>query len=153
MSDTGGDGTLAGEDKKTSVMEDPNAKTHLEALFEVIQSNPNVGGSGAAVPKSTAKVWRERPLPPSFFDSSSASGSSPDKFPPLSKTKHRLGPSINLSPPQGPQSLHSRSMSMPATFDAPHMKQYSADSTFNPIPLPPGWEAAKTPDGLTYFIE
>lgn len=143
---------VAGEDKKTSVKEDPNANKHLEALFEVIQ-DPNSAAGGTAAQKTAAK-WKDRQLPRSFFEPSSASGpNSPDKYslPGMPKPLPKLGPSINLSPPQGPHN-HYRSYSMPATLDTPHMKQYS-DSSLNPMPLPAGWEMAKTPDGLTYFIE
>lgn len=132
--------TGGGEDKKTSVMEDPSATKQMDALFAVIHSNPD-----------SSKSWKERELPPSFFNAGSNPGqgmSSPDKFNfsgdsmKPQKQFHKLGPSINLGPPMPHQ--HMRSLSMPATLDAPSV---------NPVPLPPGWEASKTPDGLTYYIE
>ena len=142
MSDNGADGSAAGDDKKTSVMEDPNAKTQLDALFEVIHSNPDLSASGGAT--APAKSWKEREMPPSFFNAGSNSGPGMNvNFPAGLKTQKpfpKLGPSINLGPPQIPHA-HMRSNSMPATLDV------------NPVPLPPGWEASKTPDGLSYYIE
>lgn len=129
----------AGDDKKTSVMEDPMAKKQMDDLFAVVQNNESS--------QASQKKWKERELPPSFFDASSNSGpglNSPDKFSSDSKPRKpfpRLGPSINLGPPQMAHH-HMRSTSMPATLDL-----------LNAVPLPPGWEASKTPDGLTYYIE
>lgn len=144
-----GDKTVDGpEDKKTSVMEDPMANKQMDALFAVIQNNPDpaAGGMGASAQKAGQKKWKERELPPSFFDSGSGHGmNSPDKFSdslkPQKQFPRLLGPSINLGPPQMPHA-HMRSASMPATLES-----------LNHVPLPPGWEASKTPDGLTYYIE
>lgn len=141
-----------GEDNKTSVMEDPNAIKHLDALFEVIQGNPeSSAGGGPTAQKANAKSWKERELPPSFFNAGSNPGpgmNSPDKYNYADSLKPqkpfpKLGPSINLGPPQMAHS-HMRSNSMPANLES---------LSVNPVPLPPGWEASKTPDGLTYYIE
>ena len=151
MSDKAGDGPGAGEDKKTSVMEDPMANKQMDALFAVIQTNPDSaaagGGMGGNAQKAGQKKWKERELPPSFFDAGSGQGmNSPDKLSdPMKQQKpfpRLLGPSINLGPPQMPHAQHMRSASMPATLES-----------LNHVPLPPGWEASKTPDGLTYYIE
>ena len=153
MSEKVADGSLSGDDKKTSVKEDPNAIEHLDALFNVIHSNPESSASGAATAqKASAKSWKERELPPSFFNSGSNPGpgmNSPDKynFPESIKPQKpfpKLGPTINLGPPHMGAHSHMRSTSMPATLES---------LSVNPVPLPPGWEASKTPDGLTYYIE
>lgn len=153
MSEKGSDGTMAGDDKKTSVMEDPSAIKQLDALFAVVQSNPesSAGGSGgASAQKINAKSWKERELPPSFFNAGSNAGPGgmdrynfPDSLAKPQKPFPKLGPSINLGPPQMAHN-HMRSASMPATLES---------LSVNPVPLPPGWEASKTPDGLTYYIE
>lgn len=153
MSERVAEGPAAGDDmKKTSVMEDPSATKHLDALFAVIHSNPDSSAAGVlatAQRAPNAKSWKERELPPSFFNADSNPRlSSPDKYnladsPKPQKQFPRLGPSINLGPPQMSHG-HMRSTSMPATLDS---------LSVNPVPLPPGWEASKTPDGLTYYIE
>ena len=122
------------EDRKSYISEDPNSKAHLEALFEVIHT----GNKGA-------KPMHERKLPHSFFNQ----GSTPHD----SVLKHRLGPSISVNHPLATKSEHLRSLSLPATIDHNHGRQYSLDSAMGNMPLPPGWEAAKTPDGLAYFIK
>ena len=134
MSDkTAGDGS---EDKKTSVMEDPSATKQMDALFAVIHNpDSSAAGGGASAQKASQKSWKDRELPPSFFDAGSSQG--------MNKQFHKLGPSINLGPPQM-HGAHIRSTSMPATLES---------MSVNPVPLPPGWEASKTPDGLTYYIE
>ena len=154
MSEKTVDGSAVGEDKKTSVMEDPMANKQMDALFAVINNNTEsaAGASGGSAQKASQKKWKERELPPSFFNAGSNPGqgmNSPDKFTLSSdsmksqKQFPRLGPSINLGPPQM-HHAHMRSASMPATLDS---------LSVNPVPLPPGWEASKTPDGLTYYIE
>ena len=123
------DGTV--DRKSVHISEDPDSKAHLEALFEVVQ-HPTPLGKGPG-----GKPMHERiGIPPSFFNATSA--------------KPRLGPSISVHPPgiSGPH--HSRSMSLPASIDG-HGRQYSLDSAIGL--LPQGWEMAKTPDGLPYFIE
>lgn len=115
-----------GEDsRKSYISEDPNSKAHLEALFEVIHT----GNKGT-------KPMHERKLPISFFNQGSP--------------KHRLGPSISVGGQAGPRSEHLRSMSLPVNIEhSAHGRQYSYEN----LPMLPGWEMAKTPDGLVYFIE
>ena len=154
MSEKANDGSRAGEEKKTSVMEDPSATKQMDALFAVIHNpDSSAGGGGPSAQKASQRSWKDRELPPSFFDASSSSGqrmNSPDKFnfasdpmKPPQKQFHKLGPSINLGPPQMHAS-HIRSASMPAALGS-EMSSH--------VPLPPGWEASKTPDGLVYYIE
>lgn len=114
--------------KSVQISEAPNSKDHLDALFEVLVSRQDQ-------PKTQPMI--DRKLPRSFYDASA-----PDKLAGI-----RLGPSINVGPPPGPNE-HLRSFSMPARMD--HSRQFSEGSLG---PIPSGWEAAKTPDGISYFIE
>jgi hypothetical protein len=126
MSDIGLDSPHDGSESKKSVQicEDPNSKAHLEALFNVLQEQPK--GQG----------FRGRKLPDSFF--------SPSKF--------QLGPSISVGPSSGQSAQHNRSVSMPASFPDAHSRQLSLDSAVQAA-IPPGWEMARTPEGVSYFIE
>ena len=134
MSELGVDSPHDGSEKKSvQICEDPNSKAHLEALFNVLNTpNPQ------EQPKKGQGLWSNRKLPDSFF--------SPKENP------LRLGPSISVGPSSGPGVQHSRSVSMPASFPDVHSRQFSHDSAV-PGPIPPGWEIARTPDGLSYFIE
>jgi len=134
MSDLGLDSHDGTEKKSVQICEDPNSKAHLEALFNVLNNSQEQ-------PKSQT-LWSGRKLPDSFF--------SPSKE--KSGGIRRLGPSISVGPSTGPNSQHGRSMSMPASFPDPHPRQFSLDSAVQG-PIPPGWEMAQTPDGLSYFIE
>lgn len=82
------------------------------------------------VPPKAGKPMLERQLPSSFFHAND-----PQK--------------------QGITSpcLHSRSFSMPATIDGHVYARQFAQDALQSQPLPPGWEPAKTPDGISYYIE
>ena len=116
--------------RRSYISEDPHAKDHLEALFEVIHT----GQPGA-------KPMKERELPTCFFNQPSAVQ---DRL----LLKHRLGPSITVSP--GVAGMHHlRSVSLPVNIEHGHGRQYS-DSAMT---LPAGWELARTPEGVGYYIE
>lgn len=124
------------DQKSVKISEAPNSKDHLDALFEVLVSPQDQ-------PKKTlGKPMNQRELPDSFFNASTP-GVRNEK-----PSGIRLGPRINVGPSTG-QGEHLRSISMPAKMD--HGHQYSSDNVL--VPLPAGWEDAKTPDGLSYFIE
>ena len=127
MSDIGLDSPHDGSESKKSVQicEDPNSKAHLEALFNVLNT------SSPEQPK--VQGFRGRKLPDSFF--------SP-----------KLGPSISVGPSSGQSAQHMRSVSMPASFPDAHARQFSLDSAVQGA-IPPGWEMARTPEGVSYFIE
>lgn len=125
------------DQKSVQISEAPNSKDHLDALFEVLvapQDQPK---------KTLVKPMNQRELPDSFFNAS-APGVVNENAKPLGI---RLGPSINVG--SSVYGEHSRSISMPAKMD--HGQQYNPDSTL--VPLPMGWENAKTADGSSYFIE
>lgn len=119
------------EKRAVQISEAPNSKDHLEALFNVLSNSQDQH-------KGSQGLWsdQQRKLPDSFF--------SPSK----EKTLRIPGPSISVGPSAG---QHNRSASMPASFPDPH-KSFSLDSAVQG-PIPPGWEIARTPDGLSYFIE
>lgn len=122
------------ESKSVQICEDPNSKDHLEALFNVLNESQPPIKEGKKLPEAVPMIKRN--FPDSFFN-------------PASKDRggmRRLGPSISVGGPH-----HMRSVSMPASFNDAHPRQFSLDSSIHPIP--PGWEEAQTPDGLSYFIE
>ena len=135
MSDIGLDSPQDGTEKKSvQICEDPNSKDHLEALFNVLSQDQHKG-------HGLSRPMIERKLPDSFF--------SPSKE---KSGIRRLGPSISVIPSTGPNVQHSRSVSMPASFPDASSSQFPLDSAV-PGAIPPGWEMAQTPDGLSYFIE
>ena len=141
MSDGGSMDSSQEDRKSVQICEDPNSKAHLEALFNVLSQDQ---------PKPvTGKPMIERKLPNSFFDASLAANTLPGHE---KSSIRRLGPSISVGPSSGPGPHHLRSMSMPATLDHSHGRQFSLDSALSGA-IPPGWEMARTPDGLPYFIE
>ena len=93
-------------------------------LLEELFDVVNAGGA----PKG-GKPMLERKLPPSFF--------------------HATDSKQGLSSPCG----HSRSVSMPATIEHIYSSRQYAQDNLQGQPLPPGWELAKTPDGISYYIE
>lgn len=139
MSDGGSMDSPQEDRKSVQICEDPNSKAHLEALFNVLSQDQPKPVKG--------KPMIERNLPNSFFDASLAANALTNQE---KTTIRRLGPSISVGPSSGPGTQHLRSMSMPATLD--HSRQFSLDSALSG-PIPPGWEMARTPDGLPYFIE
>ena len=114
--------------KSVQICEDPNSKAHLEALFNVLN---NANGQ-----EQKSQGFRGRKLPDSFF----------------SPSKLQLGPSISVGPSTGASAQHMRSMSMPASFPETHSGQYPVDNAVHGA-IPPGWEMARTPEGVSYFIE
>uniref|UniRef100_A0A4W3I4M8 WW domain containing transcription regulator 1 n=1 Tax=Callorhinchus milii TaxID=7868 RepID=A0A4W3I4M8_CALMI len=104
-----------------------DSETDLEALFKAVM-NPQAGSLPQGVP------MRLRKLPESFFR------------PPDSGSHSRQ---------------HIRSHSSPASLPGPgpgpggpgysHHRQQSFDN-IDDVPLPPGWEMAKTPSGQRYFL-
>lgn len=114
--------------KSVQICEDPNSKAHLEALFNVLN---NANGQ-----EQKSQGFRGRKLPDSFF----------------SPSKLQLGPSISVGPSTGASAQHMRSMSMPASFPETHSGQYPVDNAVHGA-IPPGWEMARTPEGVSYFID
>ncbi|XP_065577643.1 transcriptional coactivator YAP1-like [Artemia franciscana] len=108
-----------------------------------------------------------RNLPKSFFIPP-ATGSKSPSVTSVSHSRENSGDSgrYTIAPPQnpGPQVLHSRAQSSPASLQHTlaaaqqaaqhsHLRTNSFDLLDDPLgPLPPGWEQARTPEGLLYFL-
>ncbi len=115
---------------KPVIHEDPNSKSHLEALFDVLNetTTPPVKPPGKKFPENVPMIQRQ--FPDSFFN--------PSKFGPVG---------VSSLPAH-----HNRSISMPASIGDTRHRQYSVDNNVQGQ-IPPGWEEAQTPDGISYFIE
>uniref|UniRef100_A0A4W3I1L5 WW domain containing transcription regulator 1 n=1 Tax=Callorhinchus milii TaxID=7868 RepID=A0A4W3I1L5_CALMI len=128
-----------------------DSETDLEALFKAVM-NPQAGSLPQGVP------MRLRKLPESFFRP-------PDSG---SHSRQASGDSSPGPGPGGPPAglphfhiQHIRSHSSPASLPGPgpgpggpgysHHRQQSFDN-IDDVPLPPGWEMAKTPSGQRYFL-
>lgn len=118
-----------------------DSETDLEALFNAVM-NPKPGTVPHQVP------MRMRKLPESFFKQ-------PDSG---SHSRQSSTDSSNNLPQL--QVQHIRSHSSPASLPVSanpnpqqygHLRQQSFDN-IDDIPLPPGWEMAKTPSGQRYFL-
>ncbi|XP_076340633.1 transcriptional coactivator YAP1-like isoform X2 [Tachypleus tridentatus] len=146
-----------------------DSETNLDDLFKAVlqPKDSQVQLSRRTVP------MRLRNLPPSFFQqpetksaSHSRESSSDTTFSPPC-----VSPVPGASPsPQGAQHSsnnilqvhHPRANSSPATLEQTynqntgqqhqHFRQHSYDNIIDDVPLPPGWEMARTPSGQRYFL-
>lgn len=121
------------------ICEDPNSQAHLDSLFDVLNNSQPPVKEGKKVLEAVPMIKRN--FPDSFFNPSKDRGG-----------MRRLGPSISVGTAPGFGIQHNRSLSMPASFNDAHSRQFSQDSNIHG-PIPPGWEESQTPDGLSYFIE
>lgn len=131
MSDLGGVDSPQDDQRSVQISEDPNSQAALEDLFKVLSQDK---------PKS-GKPMSDRKLPESFFNAKAQAPQPP---------RLQLGPSISVRQ-NTPSSGHHKSFSMPANLEPGHTRHFSLDTALQE--LPPGWEEARTPDGLTYYIE
>lgn len=118
-----------------------DSETDLEALFNAVM-NPKPGTVPHQVP------MRMRKLPESFFKQ-------PDSG---SHSRQSSTDSSNNLPQLQVQHIrsHSSPASLPVTANPNpqqygHLRQQSFDN-IDDVPLPPGWEMAKTPSGQRYFL-
>ncbi|XP_067898719.1 WW domain-containing transcription regulator protein 1-like isoform X1 [Heterodontus francisci] len=118
-----------------------DSETDLEALFNAVM-NPKPGTVPHQVP------MRMRKLPESFF-----------KQPDSGSHSRQSSTDSSRDLPQF-QVQHIRSHSSPASLPVSanpnpqqygHLRQQSFDN-IDDVPLPPGWEMAKTPSGQRYFL-
>ncbi|XP_067851101.1 WW domain-containing transcription regulator protein 1 isoform X2 [Heptranchias perlo] len=118
-----------------------DSETDLEALFNAVM-NPKPGNVPHQVP------MRMRKLPESFF-----------KQPDSGSHSRQSSTDSSSNLPQF-QVQHIRSHSSPASLPVSanpnpqqygHLRQQSFDN-IDDVPLPPGWEMAKTPSGQRYFL-
>ena len=129
MSDLGAVDSPQDDQRSVQISEDPNSQAALEDLFKVLSQDK---------PKS-GKPMSDRKLPESFFNA---------KAP---QPRLQLGPSISVRHNAAPTAHHLKSFSMPANLEPGHSRHLSLDTALQE--LPPGWEEARTPDGLPYYIE
>ncbi|XP_017321914.1 transcriptional coactivator YAP1 isoform X2 [Ictalurus punctatus] len=126
-----------------------DSETDLEALFNAVM-NPK----SAAVPPSVP--MRMRKLPDSFFKppepkshsrQASTDAGTAGTLTPQHVRAHSSPASLQLS------AVTSGTMSTLAPAGAPpqHLRQPSYEIP-DDVPLPPGWEMAKTPSGQRYFL-
>lgn len=107
--------------------------------------------------------FRLRNLPDSFFKPPPTGSKSPS----VASSSHSRENSADLTfngaaPAPGPIH-HSRAHSSPASLQqtmqvgqqrvVQHIKQQSCDLSIEHLPLPEGWEQAKTPQGQIYFLK
>ena len=152
-----------------------DSEKSFNELFSVVKS-------GAGNQRPLQVPWSMRKLPDSFFrPPSTGSKSSPchSREPSTDNTLDPMSPGMQSvgSPQPQPQQqqqqqqqpLHSRAHSSPASLQQTlslaqqqsqqhqqmHLRQPSYDVSSpldNQMPLPPGWEMAKTPQGQIYFM-
>lgn len=166
---------MAREERKMSVVADPNAIQHLDALFDVVHvhrrqrhsssvvtttntelldalfevvHSPRSSNSGGSTPNP--KSWKERKLPPSFFNADCSPGPrsrSPDKCN-RPEPQHTQKTPVPSSPQQKLQ-LHKPSTPIPTLkvlSTRPNPVTYA-------VTLPLTWQGATPSDYLTYCIE
>lgn len=108
--------------------------------------------------------FRLRNLPDSFFKPPPTGSKSPSVASNSHSRENSADLTFNGAPP-GPGPIHhSRAHSSPASLQQTmqvgqqrvvhqHIKQQSCDLSIENLPLPEGWEQAKTPQGQVYFLK
>ena len=112
------------ESKNVIVNVSDDSESKLEALFNVLTTE-----------KTPRKSFAEG-LPSSFHQM-------PDN------SEKIVGPSIQVPPMGQKMANHNRGISLPVNLDA--YQRNALD--YQNLPLPPGWEAGKTPEGHSYYIK
>ena len=108
-----------------------DSESKLEDLFKVLSAD----GS------HQSRRMMDQGLPASLYKE-------PDR---AEQQKKTLGPSIHI--PQGGGYMTNKGAHHPRVVSLPaDLNRYPRDD-YHSIPLPPGWEIGKTPEGHTYFIK
>ncbi|XP_013393837.1 transcriptional coactivator YAP1-A isoform X2 [Lingula anatina] len=133
-----------------------NSNQELDALFDVLNKQP----------LQPQRSWKERGLPPSFFNPSvqrTGNHSRESSTDSMTSGYHSLA----QGGPGGMMPLHQKTLSSPAVLGghlsvAPqqpparhHVRQSSLGDPIaddSPLGLPPGWDMARTPSGQPYYI-
>ncbi|XP_075054889.1 transcriptional coactivator YAP1 isoform X4 [Mixophyes fleayi] len=131
-----------------------DSETDLEALFNAVM-NPKTGNLPQTLPMRMRKLpdsFFKQPEPKSHSRQASTDGGSAGALTPQHVRAHSSPASLQLGavspgalPPQGVVSA--QGLAPPSQ----HLRQPSFEIP-DDVPLPPGWEMAKTPSGQRYFL-
>ncbi|MEE6472893.1 hypothetical protein FKM82_009768 [Ascaphus truei] len=129
-----------------------DSETDLEALFNAVM-NPKTGNLPQTLPMRMRKLpdsFFKQPEPKSHSRQASTDGGSAGALTPQHVRAHSSPASLQLGA-VSPGALSPQGViSGPAT-SGPHLRQSSFEIP-DEVPLPPGWEMAKTPSGQRYFL-
>ena len=122
------------EQKNVILKVSEECESNMEALFNVLTSENAQNG------QSTKKSFGDG-LPPSFHRMPEKSEKTVG--PPVQVPHGQLGQSMGLKGP------HNRVISLPVELECYPRNSLDCQN----MPLPPGWEVGKTPEGNVYFIK
>ncbi|XP_038673639.1 transcriptional coactivator YAP1 isoform X3 [Scyliorhinus canicula] len=144
-----------------------DSETDLEALFNAVM-NPKNSNQPQSVPMRLRKLpdsFFKQPEPKSHSRQASTDGGNAQPPPPLQAQHVRAhsSPASLLSAAASSNSTGSAGAGVtpgsgaaalgaaPAPGSSPHLRQASYEFP-DDVPLPPGWEMAKTPSGQRYYL-
>ncbi|KAM9321536.1 transcriptional coactivator YAP1 isoform 2-T2 [Gastrophryne carolinensis] len=129
-----------------------DSETDLEALFNAVM-NPKSANVPQTVPMRMRKLpdsFFKQPEPKSHSRQASTDGGSAGALTPQHVRAHSSPASLQLGA-VSPGALSPQGVVPPPTSQSPHLRQSSYEIP-DDVPLPPGWEMAKTPSGQRYFL-
>ncbi|KAG9491338.1 transcriptional coactivator YAP1 isoform X4 [Eleutherodactylus coqui] len=131
-----------------------DSETDLEALFNAVM-NPKTANVPQTLPMRMRKLpdsFFKQPEPKSHSRQASTDGGSAGALTPQHVRAHSSPASLQLG------AVSPGALSPPGVVNAPgpnapnqHLRQSSFEIP-DDVPLPPGWEMAKTPSGQRYFL-
>lgn len=132
-----------------------DSETDLEALFNAVMNPKSAGGLPQTVPMRLRKLpdsFFKPPEPKSHSRQASTDGGSAGALTPQHVRAHSSPASLQLGA-VSPATLNSSGLMAPSgpAPTAQHLRQSSFEIP-DDVPLPPGWEMAKTPSGQRYFL-
>ncbi|XP_078513128.1 transcriptional coactivator YAP1 isoform X4 [Lissotriton helveticus] len=132
-----------------------DSETDLEALFNAVMNPKSAGGLPQTVPMRMRKLpdsFFKPPEPKSHSRQASTDGGSAGALTPQHVRAHSSPASLQLGA-VSPATLNSSGLMAPSgpAPSAQHLRQSSFEIP-DDVPLPPGWEMAKTPSGQRYFL-
>ena len=116
----------------------------MDALFAVIQSNPKTAGSRTEKKTNIAKTWKERGLPPSFFDAGSRNSSTEGMATTQAGASEVPRPEHEQAALQKPP---------PTTVSQSHALGSACDETTSNSASTPAVVVSNVPECLTFYIE
>ncbi|XP_069058475.1 transcriptional coactivator YAP1 isoform X3 [Pleurodeles waltl] len=132
-----------------------DSETDLEALFNAVMNPKSAGGLPQTVPMRLRKLpdsFFKPPEPKSHSRQASTDGGSAGALTPQHVRAHSSPASLQLGA-VSPGALTSSGLMAPSgpAPSSQHLRQSSFEIP-DDVPLPPGWEMAKTPSGQRYFL-